>query len=178
MEALWALSSVAKVPNVNLTKYVNLGENQWRFCPVVIAANGRVKPDYVLAAGRSELHREGSYYIEWYENGPRHRRSVGKNVIEAHAQQQRHIQLLRNKALGIEVVSDEQNLDGASISESCAEFLEEVRYRSRPKTYQQYSVALRYFQECCPDKLAFASATLVPPFRPRRNSSTSRVVPG
>jgi hypothetical protein len=26
-----------KVPNVNLTKYVNLGENEWRFCPVVIA---------------------------------------------------------------------------------------------------------------------------------------------
>ena len=148
-----ALSPVAKVPNVNLTKYVNLGENQWRFCPVVIAANGRVKPDYVLALGRPELHREGSYYIEWYENGCRRRRSVGKNAIEAHAQQQRHLQLLRNKALGIEVISDEQNLDGASISESCTEFLEEVRHRSRPKTHQQYSVALRYFQECCPDKL-------------------------
>ena len=89
-----ALSPVAKVPNVNLTKYVNLGENQWRFCPVVIAANGRVKPDYVLAVGRPQLHREGSYYIEWYENGSRRRRSVGKNAIEAHAQQQRHLQLL------------------------------------------------------------------------------------
>jgi integrase len=28
-----------------------------------------------------------------------------------------------------------------------------VRHRSRPKTHQQYSVALRYFQECCSDKL-------------------------
>jgi integrase/recombinase XerD len=147
-----AFSPVPKVPNVNLTKYVNLGENQWRFCPVVIAGS-RVKPDYVLAAGRQELHREGSYYIEWYENGSRRRRSVGKNAIEAHAQQQRHIQLLRNKALGIEVVSDEKILSGPTISESCSEFLEEVRQRSRPKTYQQYSVALRYFQECCQDKL-------------------------
>jgi hypothetical protein len=50
-EAGMALSPVPKV-NVNLTKYVNLGENQWRFCPVVIAGNGRVKSDYVLAAGR------------------------------------------------------------------------------------------------------------------------------
>jgi integrase/recombinase XerD len=148
-----ALSPVPKVPNVNLTKYVNLGENQWRFCPVVIAGNGRVKPDYVLAAGRPELHREGSYYVEWYENGSRRRRSVGKNAIEAHAQQQRHIQLLRNKSLGIEVVPEEKFLGGATISESCSEFLEEVRQRSRPKTHQQYSVALRYFQECCPDKL-------------------------
>jgi hypothetical protein len=63
LKAGMALSPVPKVPNVNLTKYVNLGENQWRFCPVVIAGNGRVKPDYVLAAGQPELHREGSYYI-------------------------------------------------------------------------------------------------------------------
>jgi integrase len=78
---------------------------------------------------------------------------VGKNAIDAHAQQQRHIQLLRNKALGIEVVAEEKILDGITISDSCAEFLEEVRQRSRPKTHQQYSVALHYFQECCSDKL-------------------------
>lgn len=148
-----ALSPVPRVPNVNLTKYVNLGENQWRFCPVVIAGNGRIKPDYVVAAGRPELHREGSYYIEWYENGSRHRRSVGKNALEAHTQQQRHIQLLRNKSLGIGVVPEEKMPGGTTISESCSEFLEEVRQRSRPKTHQQYKVALRYFQECCPDKL-------------------------
>lgn len=142
-----------KVPNVNLTKYVNIGGSQWRFCPVVIAGNGRIKPDYVLVAGRPELHREGSYYVEWYENGSRHRRSLGKNAIEAHSQQQRQIQMLRNKALGIEVVPDENVLVSATISESCSEFLEEVRQRSRPKTYQQYDVALRYFQECCTDKL-------------------------
>src|SRR6266566_3613728 len=118
---------LAKAPNVNLTKYVNIGENHWRFCPVVIAGNGRIKPDYVLAAGHPELHREGSYYIEWYENGSRRRRSVGKNAIEAHAQKQRHIQLLRNKALGIEVVAEENHLGGVTISESCTEFLEEVR---------------------------------------------------
>jgi hypothetical protein len=79
-------SAIPKTPNVNLTKYVNLGEDQWRFCPVVIAGNGRIKPDYVLAAGRAELHREGSYYLEWYEDGSRRRRSVGKNALEAHAQ--------------------------------------------------------------------------------------------
>src|SRR5216684_194915 len=62
MEARMAFTPVPKAPNVNLTKYVNLGENQWRFCPVVVSGNGRIKPDYVLAAGRPELHREGSYY--------------------------------------------------------------------------------------------------------------------
>jgi len=135
MEARMAFAPIPKAPNVNLTKYVNLGEKQWRFCPVVIAGNGRIKPDYVLAAGRAELHREGAYYIEWYENGARHRRSVGKNAIEAHAQQQRHIQLLQNKVLGIELLPEEKILGGITISDSCTEFLEEVRQRSRPKTH-------------------------------------------
>jgi Phage integrase SAM-like domain len=53
----------------------------------------------------------------------------------------------------LKFVLEEKILGGATISESCREFLEEVCERSRPKTYQQYSVALRYFQECCTDKL-------------------------
>ena|SRR5437867_1308137 len=91
-------SSFAKFPKVNLTKYVRVGDDRWRFCPIVTSANGRIKPDYVLVAGQPELHREGAYYIDWYEKGSRRRRSVGKNAIEAHAEQQRHVQLLRNEA--------------------------------------------------------------------------------
>jgi integrase/recombinase XerD len=143
------LAAVPKTPSINLTKYVNVGQKQWRFCPAIVAANGRIKPDYVLVAGKPELHREGAYYIEWHENGSRHRRSVGKNAIEARAEQQRQIQLLRNKALGIEVVAQERQLGGTTIADSCSAFLEEVHQQRRRKTYQQYNVALRYFQECC-----------------------------
>jgi integrase/recombinase XerD len=143
--------SLARIPKINLSKYVNVGGDQWRFCQVVVSANGRIKPDYVMVAGKQELHREGAYYIEWYEKGTRRRRSVGKNAIEAHAEQQRHIQLLRNEALGIEVVRDKEP-DRMTIADSCADFLEEVRQRLRRKTHQQYSVALRYFQECCGEK--------------------------
>ena len=141
-------SSFAKFPKVNLTKYVRVGDDRWRFCPIVTSANGRIKPDYVLVAGQPELHREGAYYIDWYEKGSRRRRSVGKNAIEAHAEQQRHVQLLRNEALGIEVVRDEEP-GRTTVTESCAAFLDEVRHHRRPRTYRQYSVALQYFQQCC-----------------------------
>ena len=144
--------SPARIPKINLSKYVNIGREQWRFCQVVVSANGRIKPDCVIVAGKLELHREGAYYIEWYEKGTRRRQSVGKNAIEAHTEQQRQIQLLRNKVLGIEVVREKDELAGMTIADSCEAFLEEARQRSRRKTYQQYSVALRYFQECCRDK--------------------------
>jgi integrase/recombinase XerD len=144
--------SPARIPKINLSKYVNIGGDQWRFCQVVVSANGRIKPDCVIVAGKPELHREGAYYIEWYEKGTRRRQSVGKNAIEAHTEQQRHIQLLRNEALGIEVVHEKEEPGVDTIANSCAAFLEEVRQRSRRKTYQQYGVALRYFQECCRNK--------------------------
>ncbi|MGA7925911.1 MAG: hypothetical protein WCA20_07940 [Candidatus Sulfotelmatobacter sp.] len=102
--------------------------------------------------GQSLTDREGAYYIEWYEKGTRRRQSFGKNAIEAHNEQQRHIQLLRNEALGMEVVRAKEDPGMTTIADSCAAFLEEVRQLSWQKTYQQYSVALRYFQECCRDK--------------------------
>ena len=70
--------------SVNLTKRVKTA-NGLRFCPVVHSANGRVKADCVEIAGREERHPEGSYYIEWYEDAKRQRRSVGKNALAADA---------------------------------------------------------------------------------------------
>jgi len=46
---------------VNLTKRVQTGKGV-RYCPVVLSANGRVKPDVVLVNGHEERHTEGAYY--------------------------------------------------------------------------------------------------------------------
>jgi hypothetical protein len=69
---------------VNLTKRVQtpLG---WRYCTVILAANGRVKPDVVLVNGRQETHKEGAYYVEWREGSKRLRLLVGKDPAEATA---------------------------------------------------------------------------------------------
>jgi hypothetical protein len=73
---------------VNLTKRVEtpLGS---RYCAVVLAANGRVRPDLVLVNGREERHHEGSYYLEWREGKKRRRLSVGKDAQDAEARRQR-----------------------------------------------------------------------------------------
>jgi integrase/recombinase XerD len=115
---------------VNLTKYVKVrgaASETWRFCPVVPTSNGRIRPDYVLIDGRPELHREGAYYIEWYRDGRRYRESVGKSPSEAFAAAERKVQVLRNQALGIEVVGEQKRI-GITLSEACREFLEETRH--------------------------------------------------
>ena len=64
--------AVKSTKEVNLTKRVKTPQDL-RFCPFVISANGRVKPDYVLIVGKEQRHPEGAYYLEWREGGERFR---------------------------------------------------------------------------------------------------------
>jgi hypothetical protein len=50
---------------VNLFKRVQTASGS-RCCPVVEAANGRIKPDAVIVDGVEERHPEGAYYLSWY----------------------------------------------------------------------------------------------------------------
>ena len=55
---------------VNLTKRVQTPHG-WRYCRVLLSANGRVKPDVVVVSGKEEKHSEGAYYLEWRERQTR-----------------------------------------------------------------------------------------------------------
>jgi integrase/recombinase XerD len=147
-----------RTPRVNLTKYVQVRDGEWRFCPVLTSANGRLKPNYVIVGERPELHQEGYYSLDWYENGKRKRRSVGNNPIDAYAAQERQRQLLAAKAHGIAVEDDTDRKRGLTLSVACADFLDEIKVQRRPKTFHQYRVALRYFEEFCGDIALSAAA--------------------
>jgi integrase/recombinase XerD len=131
---------------VNLTKRVRTPYGL-RFCPVVIAANGRVKPDYVLVADKEERHPEGAYYLEWYEGSRRVRRSVGKDASTAAARRYRQEQILSSKAAGIKL-ADEGTVGGL-LGDAVATYLDEIKKTKKPKTYAAYSTALGYFLESC-----------------------------
>ena len=132
---------------VNLTKRVKTPQGL-RFCPVVISANGRVKPDYVLIGGKEQRHPEGAYYLEWREGGKRVRQSVGRDAAAAAARRHRQQQILGSKAAGIKLVDEDQD-DGLSLAEAVAGYLEDVRISKKPKTYAAYKKALEYFLESC-----------------------------
>ena len=70
-----------KSKEVNLTKRVQTLRGM-RYCPIVPASNGRLRPGLVLVNGQPERHPEGAYYQEWRENGKRIRLSVGKDAQE------------------------------------------------------------------------------------------------
>jgi hypothetical protein len=72
------------VRQCNVTKRVRTAKGIL-YCPVVIVANGRIKPDLVLVNGKRERHLDGAYYLEWRENGRRVRLSVGKDAADVNA---------------------------------------------------------------------------------------------
>jgi len=135
--------------DVNLTKRVKTS-NGTRYCPVVLSANGRVKPDFVIVNGQPERHTEGSYYLEWRENGRRVRLSVGKDAADAAARRQSKEAELNARNNGVAVVPDSRENGHRSIAAAVAEFLEETKLTKKPKTLAAYKTTLNYFTESCP----------------------------
>ena len=95
---------MARKLKVNLTKYVRMAKGL-RYCPAVISANGRIKPEIVVVDGRKERHAEGSYYLDWNENSKRIRQSVGKNAADAYTQYQQKTFSLNASAHGVDIAS-------------------------------------------------------------------------
>ena len=134
---------------VNLTKRVQTAKGM-RYCPVVLAANGRVKPDLVIVNGQQERHAEGAYYLEWRERGKRVRLSVGKDAADASARRLRKESELNAINNGVAVVPENGDNGHRSVAAAVAEYLEETKLSKKPKTLAAYSTALAYFVDSCP----------------------------
>jgi integrase len=132
---------------VNVTKRVQTPHG-WRYCRVVLSANGRIKPDLVIVNGKQEAHKEGAYYLEWREGAKRVRLSVGKDPADAVARRQRKKTELNAVNNGVTVVPDGQN-GHRSVAAAVADFLDETKLTKKSKTLAAYSTALAYFVESC-----------------------------
>jgi hypothetical protein len=133
----------------NLTKRVKT-RSGLRYCPVVLAANGRIKPNLVLVDGKPEAHPEGAYYLEWRNGSKRIRVSVGKDAAEAAASRHRKEAELNALNNGVRVVSQEDQESRRSLPAAIADYLDEIKLTKKPKTLAAYSTALEYFQQSCP----------------------------
>jgi integrase len=123
-----------------------------RFCRAVLSANGRLKPNVVRVDGNDEHHPEGCYYIEWRENGQRHRLSVGSDPVAAHAAQQRKLAELNARAHGIALAAPAPEValpETPTIAEAIAAYVAQVKKLKTPATLAAYSLALQNFTDSC-----------------------------
>lgn len=137
---------------VNLTKRIRLPDGTTRFCPVVLAANGRVRPDWVWLDGKQEHHTEGRYYLDWNEGGKRFRRSVGSDASQAAGKRSLQEGIRNAQKSGIQNVPALDSVNGSKgtvLVQAVAVYLEQTRLAKKPKTYAAYKTTLDYFLESC-----------------------------
>ena len=132
----------------NVTKRIRTSAGL-RYCPVVLSANGRVKPDVVLVNGKPEHHPEGAYYLEWREGNKRKRLSVGKDPADATARRLRKEAELNAKNNGVTVTVPESKNGRRLLPTAITEYLEEIKLGRKDKTYAAYNLSLRHFAESC-----------------------------
>jgi integrase len=132
----------------NLTKRIQTSKGP-RYCPVVLSANGRIKPDLVLVGDREERHPEGAYYISWYEGKRLIRLSVGNDAATATARRLQKEAELNAVNNGVRILPDGQN-GNRSVAAAVADFLDETKLTKKPKTLAAYTTALNYFTDSCP----------------------------
>ncbi len=140
---------------VNLTKRVPTSKG-WRFCPVVYAANGRVRPNVVQFDGKEQRFKEGAYYIEW-RDPHRKRERVGTDAAEADARKRQKEAELKAKRHGVAIVPiTNGNSHHRLIAAAIQTWLTDIELRdkiNKPQNYGRhsthglYSTALQYFQE-------------------------------
>ena len=133
----------------NVSKRVKTAQG-WRYCPVVISANGRVRPDVVLVKhGKKyveEKHPEGAYYIDWRQGDKRFRERV-KDAQDANTRRANKEAELNATNHGVTVVKEKQG--GPSLASSITDYLDETKLTKKAKTLAAYTTALQYFAESC-----------------------------
>ena len=88
-----------------LTKVVKMN-GKWTTRPVVFTPKGNQLTDRVLIEDR-EVPMEGVFVLEWWENGQRLRRRLGKDLVKAQTALTKHRMKMLAKATGVSVVEEE-----------------------------------------------------------------------
>jgi integrase/recombinase XerD len=135
---------------VNILKKVKIGKN-WNLYPAVVEPNGKLR-DKVRVRGKVELHPEGYYYIEWWQDG-RKREQIKERAEVVDRARRKALELEANRA-GIETVQEAGSGNGPTVAEAVASYLKDMEPPQRePKTYVAYKYCLELFASTCAKRL-------------------------
>ncbi len=128
---------------VKILKYVKVGD-AWRFANVV-KRSGRIVRDHILIAGRVEHHPEGSYYIEWYEHGKRHRKAVADftTVAEAARLKAIEVEALKAGVMSRPMPPATTQAKGTTLATAVDQYLAMVEAKRSHRTYISYRYTLK-----------------------------------
>ena len=139
-----------KSSHVKLLKQIKIDGN-WVHAPALYDSKGRVRRDHVRVGGKDESHPEGGYFIEWWDNGKRHREAAGPNAQDAADRGRVKEAELTAAHNGIipPVPKPEPKPERTSLPSALDDYLEYVRYHRSLRTYRTYRPILQSFKGSC-----------------------------
>jgi integrase len=112
---------------------------------ISLSTTEKIIRDHVLIAGQDEHHREGTYYIEWYEiENHRHRQSVPDFADLLDAARRKAIEIEAMRAGVIRADTNPKTDDGSRIQIGAAidSYLDWINHNRSHSTYRSYSNTL------------------------------------
>jgi integrase/recombinase XerD len=139
-----------KSSRVRLFKQVKLNA-KWALAAALFDTKGRVRKDRVVVNGREENHPEGSYFIEWWDRGQRHREAVGphaQDAAEKARMKQAELAAIQNGIIpqtqAAEVAPERMTLTAALDG-----YKDYVQYHRSLRTFRTYRPILESFKNSC-----------------------------
>jgi integrase/recombinase XerD len=135
---------------VKLFKQVKMN-GKWTLAVALFDSKGRVRKDHVLVKGKDENRPEGSYFIEWWENGHRHREAVGAHAQDAAEKariKQAELAAVRNGVIPA-LPAIEETPKHTVLAVALDGYAEYVRYHRSLRTFRTYRPILESFKAFC-----------------------------
>ena len=139
-----------KASRVKLFKQVKIND-KWALAAVLFDSKGRVRKDHVLVNGKDENHPEGSYFIEWWDRGQRHREAAGPLAQDAADKariKQTELAAMRDGVIPQTAVV-EANPERTSLAAALDSYKEYVQYHRSLRTFRTYRPILEAFKKFC-----------------------------
>ena len=129
-----------------LTKVVKVN-GKWTTRPVVFTPIGNLLTDRVLVEDR-EVPMKGIFVLEWWENGQRLRRRIGKDVMKAQTALTKQNMKMLAKASGVPVVEEEPDAKKHHFEIATKVYVSHLHSKQREdKTIRAIKQNLQFLQE-------------------------------
>jgi integrase/recombinase XerD len=138
-----------KTSRVKLFKQVKTN-GKWALAAVLFDSKGRVRRDHVFVAGRDETHPEGSYFIQWWDKGQRHREAVGADPQDAADKARvKQAQLIERNGIVPPTTQPQPAPKRTTLSSALDDYLNYVQHHRSLRTFRTYRPILQSFKAFC-----------------------------
>lgn len=138
---------------VKLLKQVKVND-KWKLATVLFDSKGRVRRDHVRINGRDETHSEGGYFLEWWNEGKRHREAAGGDAQDA--ADKARVKQAELVATQNGIIPPAPPVDPTpartTLTAALDGYLDYVRYHRSLRTFRTYRPILESFKGFCKKK--------------------------